>query len=457
MFPIWDHSAKVRGFSSRAVLPDQVPKYLNSGESFIFDKGNILYGFNLAKNIIREQDNVIVAEGNMDVVALHQYGFKNSVATMGVALSQNSVRLLSNMTKNIFLAMDSDNAGIKAMTRINTDFIKLDIIPKFIDFTPAKDPDEFLIEFGRLELQKRIEDAPTFLDYLIKEEIPKSIPEKTDSKLEILRSIFKILSPMGSNLMANEKVILAAKSLGLKSSNEDILTEYKGYLSKLAPAPKSTFKKQAAPAPQDNAPQSTNNQNHAQNFQNDNYQGPPPQDEPWNMDESYNFEIQGMPAHIDDNTVHIPTNKIAKSEKILLEALLSHPELILAQQITEILDKIEHFEVKRIVQWLKKIYLEIDEAEYSLFVQEKMKESLPDGIKEIMASSLFNYTNLKLDQKVIDKMVTDLNNRLDEGLLRNERDALREKQLNVISDEEGLEVVNEIQQIELKLLALRNK
>jgi hypothetical protein len=86
-----------------------------------------------------------------------------------------------------------------------------------------------------------------------------------------------------------------------------------------------------------------------------------------------------------------------------------------------------------------------------------MKESLPDGIKEIMASSLFNYTNLKLDQKVIDKMVTDLNNRLDEGLLRNERDALREKQLNVISDEEGLEVVNEIQQIELKLLALRNK
>ena len=458
MFPIWDHSAKVRGFSSRAVLPEQVPKYLNSGESFIFDKGNILYGFNLAKNIIREQDNVIVAEGNMDVIALHQYGFKNSVATMGVALSQNSVRLLSNMTKNIFLAMDSDNAGIKAMTRINTDFIKLDIIPKFIDFTPAKDPDEFLNEFGRLELQKRIEDAPTFLDYLIKEEIPESIPEKTDSKLEILRNIFKILSPMGSNLMANEKVILAAKSLGLKSSNEDILAEYKGYLTKLAPAPKSTFKKQATAIPSQKAgPQNQTGQNQEPNFQNDNYQGPPPQDEPWNMNDSYNFESHGIPAYIDDNTVHIPTNKIAKSEKILLEALLSHPELILAHQITEILDKIEHFEVKRIVQWLKKIYLEIDEAEYSLFVQEKMKESLPDGIKEIMASSLFNYTNLKLDQKVIDKMVTDLNKRLDEGLLRNERDALREKQLNVISDEEGLEVVNEIQQIELKLLALRNK
>lgn len=443
IFPIWDHSAKVRGFSSRAVKPDQIPKYLNSGESFIFDKGNILYGFNLAKNIIREQDNVIVVEGNMDVIMLHQYGFKNSVATMGVALSQNSIRLLSNMTKNIYLAMDSDNAGIKAMTRINTDFLKLDIIPKFVDFTPAKDPDEFLNEFGRLELQRRIDDAPSFLDYLIKTEIPSSIPERTDSKLKILRSVFKILSPMGSNLLSNEKVIQAAKALGLKSSNEDILSEFKNYLNKSAPPVKSSYQK--------NVTKSTN-KNHDQ-FQN----SPPPQEQPWEMDDSYNPANQEMPADFMDDTQHIPTNLIAKSEKILLETLLSHPELILADQITEILDKIEHFEVKRIVKWLKKIYLEIDEAEYSLFIQEKMKEALPDDIKSIMASSLFNYNNLKLESQVIEKMVKDLKNRLDEGLLRAQRNALREKQLNVVSDEEGLEVLNEIQQIELKLLALRNK
>ena len=191
MFPIWDHSGKVRGFSSRAVKPEQKPKYLNSGESFIFDKGNILYGFNLAKKHIRESDSVVIVEGNMDVITLHQYGFKNSVATMGVALSQSSVRLLSNMTKNIFLAMDSDPAGLKAMNKINENFLELGIMPKYIDFSPEKDPDEFLNKFGRLDLTKRIDSAPTFVDFMIDSIIPTPIPENTDKKLEVLNKIFE--------------------------------------------------------------------------------------------------------------------------------------------------------------------------------------------------------------------------------------------------------------------------
>ncbi|MCP4459827.1 MAG: toprim domain-containing protein, partial [Cytophagales bacterium] len=198
MFPICDHSGKVRGFSSRAVLPDQKPKYLNSGESFIFDKGNILYGFNLAKNHIRESDSVILVEGNMDAVTLHQYGFKNSVATMGVGLSQNSARLLSNMTKNIYLAMDSDPAGLKAMTKINEEFLAHGKTAKFIDFSPEKDPDDFLNKIGRLELLERIEMAPTFIDHLIKNEIPNPIPENTDRKLEILNKVFQIIKPITS-------------------------------------------------------------------------------------------------------------------------------------------------------------------------------------------------------------------------------------------------------------------
>ncbi len=425
VFPIWDHGGKVRGFSSRAVLPDQKPKYLNSGESFIFDKGNTLYGFNLAKNHIRERDSVIIVEGNMDVISLHQFGFKNSVATMGVSLSQNSIRLLNNMTKNIYLAMDSDPAGIKAMIRINGDFLNTDVVPKFIDFTPSKDPDEFLNEFGRLELQKRVEDAPSFIDYLIKLEIPEAIPESTDKKLQILKSVFEILKPLGSNLMANEKVIQTAKALGLKSTNEDILTEYKSFLEKQDKVP--TFKPKPTPPPtQSNAAEEM---------------------PPW---------IENQPLEEFDS-VRIETNLISKPEKVLLENLLTHPECICDDQITEILDKIQHFEVKRIVQWLKKIYLEIDEADYALFVQEKMKEALPDEIKNIMASSLFNYGNHKLEEDVIAKTLSDLLTKLDTGLLKSQRDELRKKQLDAISDEEGLLILNDIQQIELKLLALRNK
>ncbi len=425
MFPVWDHTAKVRGFSSRAVLPNQKPKYLNSGESFIFDKGNILYGFNLAKSHIRDKDAVIVVEGNMDVISLHQFGFKNSVATQGVALSQSSVRLLSNMTENIYLGMDSDNAGIIAMTRINSDFLSAGIIPKYIDYSPSKDPDEFLNQFGRLELQKRIEEAPTFLDFLIQKEIPESIPASTDQKLRILEKVFHILKPLGAGLLANEKVIQVAKSLGLRSSDEDIINEFKSFLA----------------------------QQKQNSFPKSSYTSQKPQPE-MAVNEPI-LEEKAPDIAIDSSQIR--TNLITKAERILLETLLSHPECVLAQQMTEILDKIQHFEVKRIVQWLRKIYLEIDESEYPLFVQEKMKETLPDEIKKILASSLFNYRGHKLDQKVIEKMLGDLNKKLDESQLKNERDELRKKQLHALSDEEGLAILNEIQQIESKLLALRNK
>lgn len=419
MFPVWDHSGKVRGFSSRAVLPDQVPKYLNSGESFVFDKGNILYGFNLAKSHIREQDNVIIVEGNMDVISLHQFGFKNSVATMGVALSQSSIKLLTNMTRTIYLAMDSDTAGIKAMTRINADLLAEEVIPMFIDFTPAKDPDEFLNQFGRLELQKRIDESQSFIDYLINKSIPNPIPESTDKKLKVLKEIFKHLSPIKSTLLANEKAINAAKRLGLKSSNDDIINEFRD------------FKK-----PQ-NYPPATQTTTHSTLK---------------NQDSSSDIpQIEVI------STINSPQN-ISKTEKLLLETLLIHPECILGQQIPEILDKIQHFEVKRIVQWLKKIYLEIDDAEFNLFVQEKMKENLPGEIRSLLASSLFqSQSRSNLDEKVINKMLSDLLKKLDESLLKEKRDALRLKQLNANTDEEGLLIMNEIQQIEHELLALRNK
>lgn len=420
IFPIWDHSGKVRGFSSRAILPDQVPKYLNSGESFIFDKGNTLYGFHLAKTSIRGQDSVIIVEGNMDVITLHQFGFTNSVATMGVSLSQSSIKLLSNMTKNIYLAMDSDPAGIKAMTKINADFLSEDITAKFINFSPAKDPDEFLNEFGRLDLQKRMDEAPSFIDYLIDQEIPPSIPESTEHKLTILKSIFTILSPIKSSLLANEKAIKAAAQLNLRSSHEDIIAEYKSH---------------------------QNREGSLVTLQVSSQQSRPREA----------LDFKESPRIDEYSRFSGPNQQIPQAERLVLETLISNPECILNDQISEILDKIQHYEVKRIVQWLKSIYLEIDETEFGLFVQEKMKEAIPEDIKSVMASAIFQGATVKLEKKVIDKTLTDLLKKIDEGLLKTHRNALREKQLAAITDEEGLLVMNEIQQIENKLLALRNK
>lgn len=418
MFPIWDHSGKVRGFSSRAVLKDQVPKYLNSGESFVFDKGNILYGFNLAKTHIREQDSVIIVEGNMDVISLHQFGFRNSVATMGVALSLNSIKLLSNMTKNIFLAMDSDPAGIKAMTKINKDLLENDIIAKFIDFTPSKDPDEFLNSFGRLELQKRIEDAPSFIDYLINKSIPTPIPQNVDQKLSILRSVFAIILPIKSQLLANEKAIGAAKQLNLKSSEEDVIEEFKQFKNNTRPMRNYS---QASVAVEEASAENT------------------PQ------------EDKGSELKIDSS------QKPLREEILLLKTLTLNPECILVNQIPEILDKIQHFEVKRIVQWLKDIYLEIDESELDLFIKQKLQEPLPDEIKKVLASSLLRSGQVKLDKKISEKVMGDLLIKLNIAALKKERDQLRVKQLEAKTDEDGLAIINEIQLIEQQLLTLRNK
>lgn len=415
VFPIWDHFGKVKGFSSRAVMPDQKPKYLNSGESFVFDKRNIMFGFNFAKKAIREQDSVIIVEGNMDVIMLHQFGFKNSVATMGVALSQNCINVLTNITKNIYLAMDSDPAGIAAMSRINQDFLKLNVIPKFLNFNPAKDPDEFLNEYGRLELVKRIEEADTFLNFQLDNLIPGEIPQRTDLKLDILQQAFSVVQPLGTHLLATEKVIQFAKRLGLKSSDEDIVAEYKTSLTNAKP----------------------------------NYTAP--------VRTLQTMENQAVESPETPEPADIDWAAVSKNEKIMLETILTHPECVVHEQIFEILDKIQHFEVKRIVQWVRNIYFEIDEADYPLFLSEKKDEVLPEEIKEALNKAIKNYKPTKLEEKISAKMVEDLLIGLEIQSLKAQKADLIHQQKSANTDEEGLEILKQIQVVEEKLLAFKTK
>jgi len=429
VFPIWDHSGQVRGFQARAVLPDQKPKYMNSRESFIFDKGNILYGFNIAKPNIRQKDSVIVVEGNMDVVVLHQFGFTNSVGTMGVAFSENSARLLTNMTKNFFLGMDSDDAGLKGMERINEMLLPLGILPKYLDFSPSKDPDEFLNEFGRLELIERMEKAPTFIDHKIGLTIPKPIPQTTDKKLEVLQSIFDILSPLGENLIAKEKAISAGQSLGLQSSKEDITDAYKKHLEQIKQK-KSKFQK-AKPVEQPHAPQ------------------PEPSD---SMSKLSNQPV-AVKKVIKKPTVGAPS----KAELMLLDQLISNPECLEDKQITEILDLIVHSDVKQIVQWLKNIYLEIDDADYINFIKSRLELEMMPEIKNVIASALFNYEKVKLNKKIVEKLLNDFKTRLKTEVLKIEKKTLISSQKEALTQEESLEILKEIQKVERQLLELKKK
>ncbi|HEY5639135.1 MAG TPA: DNA primase [Dehalococcoidia bacterium] len=115
-FPIWDIKGRVVGFGARA-MDDSQPKYLNTAQTPLFDKGGTLYALDRAQEAIREEKRAVVVEGYMDVIAAHQYGFRNVIAQMGTALTDRQVRILKRYTADVVLALDSDQAGTQAMIR----------------------------------------------------------------------------------------------------------------------------------------------------------------------------------------------------------------------------------------------------------------------------------------------------------------------------------------------------
>ena len=156
MFPIMDINNHVIGFGGR-VLGDGEPKYLNSPETRVFDKGRNMYGLNTARH--SKKDYRIVCEGYMDVISLHQAGFTEAVASLGTAFTSSHASLLYRYTKQVRLIYDSDSAGVKAALRAIPLCTGAGLIPKVVDLKPYKDPDEFIKNLGAEEFQKRLDNA----------------------------------------------------------------------------------------------------------------------------------------------------------------------------------------------------------------------------------------------------------------------------------------------------------
>ena len=156
MFPIMDANHKVIGFGGR-VMGDGEPKYLNSPETKIFDKSRNLYGLNFAR--ASRKENMIICEGYMDVIALHQAGFTQAVASLGTALTENQCRLLSRYTKKVLLTYDSDAAGTNAALRAIPMLKEAGLSVSVINMKPYKDPDEFIKALGAEAFEERINQA----------------------------------------------------------------------------------------------------------------------------------------------------------------------------------------------------------------------------------------------------------------------------------------------------------
>lgn len=165
MFPIMDVNNRVIGFGGR-VMGDAKPKYLNSPETKIFDKSRNLYGLNIART--SRKPYLIICEGYMDVISMHQAGFTNAVASLGTALTSGHASLMSRYTKEVLLTYDSDEAGQKAALRGIPILKAAGIRPRVVNLAPYKDPDEFIKAEGKEAFEKRLEEAANAFLFEIK-------------------------------------------------------------------------------------------------------------------------------------------------------------------------------------------------------------------------------------------------------------------------------------------------
>jgi DNA primase len=196
MFPIINTRSKVVGFGGRVINPEDNPKYLNSAESKVFQKKNNLYGINITRDYIKNEDYAILVEGYMDAVSLYQHGICNVVASLGTALTPNQGSLLRRYSENVIIAYDSDTAGQTATLR-NIDVLrKAGCNIKVLNMGDIKDPDEYVKKYGREKFLEAIKKAEPFMGYKLSKIREKYDLDTEDGSIGFLKEASRTISEL---------------------------------------------------------------------------------------------------------------------------------------------------------------------------------------------------------------------------------------------------------------------
>ena len=212
MFPIIDVRGNVIGFGGR-VLDDSKPKYLNTSETLIFNKRKNLFGLNFAKKT--KHDYMILVEGNIDVVALHQYGFDNAVASLGTSLTEEHAVLLSRYTEQVVLTYDSDEAGQRAAQRAIPMLEKVGIKVKVLQMVDAKDPDEFIQKFGVDRFKMLLEGSANRVEYQLNAIRKKYDLRIDDQKIAFVHEAAELICTLDSSVKREVYGGRVAESAGI--------------------------------------------------------------------------------------------------------------------------------------------------------------------------------------------------------------------------------------------------
>lgn len=230
IFPIKDIKGRVIAFGGRAI-GDDMPKYLNSPESYIYSKKNHLYGLNISKDEILRDNKAIVVEGYMDLVSLNQNGVKNVVASLGTALTENQGKLLKRYTNNVVLSYDNDNAGINAAVRGGKILSDMGIKVQVLNISDGKDPDDFINSKGRLSFLNAVEESKFYGDYVIENIYKKYNIDNTQSRVDFLKEVvefIKSLSPIERDIYiekVSHKYNISSEAINLEIEGRNASTK----------------------------------------------------------------------------------------------------------------------------------------------------------------------------------------------------------------------------------------
>lgn len=393
MIPILDERNRVMAFGGR-VLDDSKPKYINSPENIVYSKGRHLFGLNVAKK--GDTKKLLIVEGYMDAISLHQRGITNVVAALGTALTPQQGWLLRKNAEQVILGFDSDGAGQTAIMRAMEVMQNMGCDIRVLQLEDAKDPDEFVVKFGAARLQKLLDNAISLIEFKVKVLKQGLNLESASDKIKFLNEIAKLISKI-DNTMERE-IYIEKISKGYNISKEAIF----GQVNKLQYANNKTTKTL----------------------------------------EKDKVAI----VHREKKDNKNISEEIIKRENTIISILINNPE---SYKIIKEYIKIEDFKYEINKKIIEEIYSELDKENTNLSVvlNHIEDEELQSHLTEIMAEDYGITDNQKAIEDILQKYERE---RLEE-----KRDSLLEQIKNEQDTERKKELSKELNDIILQLVKIR--
>jgi DNA primase len=241
IFPICNDVGEVIAFSGRLLKEEEgAAKYLNSPETQLFRKGNVLFGLHKSKRALIEANCAIVCEGQLDLISLFEAGITNVVAPQGTAFTENQARILKRFVNEVVLCFDSDAAGAKAAERSLDALLENDFIVRVVELPPGDDPDSLVRREGKEQFDERVANARDFFDYWIDREIASVDLTSMGAKVQAARNLAATVSRVHDSVLRGEVINKASARLGVAP------TDFESLLAKQARAPAGSVNSSAS-------------------------------------------------------------------------------------------------------------------------------------------------------------------------------------------------------------------